>query len=394
MTIATRPRAVLPKPKQSAARTVRRLTETVHGVGPLPAGSPRVDREKGVIFSVRVCGTESDNSRVYLPEALKKAIPLYEGVKVRLNHPKRPLDERDISDTLGWLENVRQGDDGALYADLHFLRSHPYAEALCEAAERNPALVGLSHNADGRGYEDDRGRFVIQEIQTLRSVDVVDQPATSESIFESKGTPVPTTLRALIEASPRKQLFAKHLLEMPEDMADMPVDAPVDAAPPEGDWKSDLVAAIGKLVSSEDEADHKLAQKIMGMLKPGAVAPAETTTEAEGEEGEEEEGEEEEKPKMESRKSAPAPGAVTLTEAKAKRLVKGYRLKESPALIKQLTRLPDDDAALELLEYLQEIGTPAKGTQIRSQGPGSGTPDQPPAKFPTTPDERRKLLAS
>ena len=389
------PRKKLPPPKRPGSPSRRvTLTEIAHGVGPLPVGKPRVDREAGVIYAVRVCGVSSDNSRVYPPDVLKKAIPLYEQVKVRMNHPKRPLDDRDVSDTLGWLENVRQGDDGALYADLHFLHSHPYAEALCEVAERNPSLVGLSHNADGQGREDERGRFVIQEIQAVRSVDLVDRPATSESIFESKETPMPqTTLRQLIEASKAKPLF-KRLLEMPEDEMpplDMPMDAPPEA-PVEGDWKADLVAAIGKLVSSENEEDHKLAQKVMAMLKPQAVAPPEEII-TEEDESEEKDDEEKEEEKMESRRKAKrAAGTVTLTEDKAKRLCKLASVPADAELLEALKGLTEEKA-MSLLEWQQKRSatTPAR-SGVRSQSAG-GTDTTTP-KFPTTPDERRKLLTA
>ena len=114
-------------------------------------GASRVDRAAGVIFGVRVLGRKSDNGREYLPEAIARALPLYEGASVRVNHPKRPDDQRDTEDVLGWLVNVRQSPDGGAVADLHLLTEHSLAARVMEAAERNPRLFGLSHNAQGDG---------------------------------------------------------------------------------------------------------------------------------------------------------------------------------------------------------------------------------------------------
>jgi len=41
-----------------------------------------IDREKGIIKGVKIIGFNSQNGRKYLPEALKDAVPMYEGIKV------------------------------------------------------------------------------------------------------------------------------------------------------------------------------------------------------------------------------------------------------------------------------------------------------------------------
>ncbi len=46
----------------------------------------RVDRQQGVIRGVKILGLQSRNGRVYRPEALVEAAPLYEGAKVNVNH--------------------------------------------------------------------------------------------------------------------------------------------------------------------------------------------------------------------------------------------------------------------------------------------------------------------
>jgi hypothetical protein len=145
----------------------------------------KVDRENGVIHDVLILGHKSRNGRSYLPKALQAAVPMYESRVVNVGHPPRsePSKERTFDDRFGWLENVKQSSDG-LRGDLHYLKADSRAEKFCEAAERNPAMFGLSHNAEGRTVK--RGNeFLVEEIEQVRSVDIVSDPATTRSLFES-----------------------------------------------------------------------------------------------------------------------------------------------------------------------------------------------------------------
>lgn len=332
--------------------------------------SPRVDRAAGVIRGVKVLGLSSPNRHgvegatgtAYAREALQQARPLYEGAAVNCDHPdrKRPHADRSSRDRIGWLSNVEVREDG-LYADLHLLKSDPLTEKVFEAAERNPRLFGLSHNAVGRG-EVRNGKYVIIEIPEVRSVDLVADPGTNRSLFESRNM---KTLREVAEArAPDVRRRLRPLLEM-DGMADLPVgDAAVPEAPAEpGDWKADLVAAIGKLVASEDEADHKLAQKIMAMLKPGAAEPpkAAVTEESDGEESGEEG--EEEKATRESR------------QRRARALCELAGIAPEADLLESLGAMASEDAVLKHLAWLKKqvagAKAPAKGGAPRSQAAGS-----------------------
>lgn len=153
-------------------------------LGPLADGTPRVDRERGVIRRVKVLGLESVNGRRYLREAVKAAVPLYEGASVRINHLHDKDKDRPSEDVFGWLRGVEQDGDGCLYGDLHYLKAHPMADRVAEAAERNPLLYGLSHNAQGEGEPED-GVFVVRKIVEVHSVDLVADPATNKGLFES-----------------------------------------------------------------------------------------------------------------------------------------------------------------------------------------------------------------
>lgn len=146
----------------------------------------RVDREKGVIFGVKVIGNDSKNRRTYPQPVLAKNRPLYERRSVNISHPSKEnaADDRPFESLFGRLESVTE--DGGLRADLHFIKSHPLAEMVCEAAERFPENFGLSHNAHVDWLVKDDGHRVCESINSVRSVDVVCRPATTNGIFESE----------------------------------------------------------------------------------------------------------------------------------------------------------------------------------------------------------------
>lgn len=150
----------------------------------LPSKSMCVDKEQAVIHGVRILGPASLNGRRYTPEAIEKAASLYEDRPVNVDHPDHNAGgQRRVADRFGWLKNVTYRNAG-LEGELHYLKSHPQATAVVEAAERNPALFGLSHNADGRMAK--RGKeYLVEEIVGVRSVDLVADPATTKSLFES-----------------------------------------------------------------------------------------------------------------------------------------------------------------------------------------------------------------
>jgi hypothetical protein len=148
----------------------------------------RVDREAGVIRGVKILGLESRNQRSYLPEALMRAVPLYEGAKVNVNHPKgNPTGPRDYQDRLGTIRRVEARSDEGLFGDLHFNPRHALAEQLIWDAEHAPENVGFSHNVEAQTSR--RGdRVVVEAITRVQSVDLVAGSATTRGLFESSGS--------------------------------------------------------------------------------------------------------------------------------------------------------------------------------------------------------------
>lgn len=143
-----------------------------------------VDVKNGVLHGVKIIGASSRNGREYPAETLRAAAPLYEGVRVNLDHRRKPDSDRPVRDTIGVLRNVAFRN-GGLYGDLHIFKSHPDSAWILERAELAPDSFGLSHAAGGnvsrRG-----GVEVVERIEQVQSVDLVSEPATTAGLFESQ----------------------------------------------------------------------------------------------------------------------------------------------------------------------------------------------------------------
>lgn len=234
-------------------------------------GALAIDREAGEIRGVKLVGLESLNGRSYSPAALRKAIGLYEGAKVNVNHPdKGPASPRDYRDRLGSIHGVeyREGASPGLYGTLRYNPKHAIAEQLLWDAQNNPGVVGFSHNAEGRSSRAG-GKVVVEEITKVRSVDLVADPATTISLRESVEA---MTVAELLESRKTDESPLRPLLEA--FMAAMPTagDAPVPPMPsqPEGEpapsgIREALVAAIAA-AAKEAVSDQSLLDLLKQML--------------------------------------------------------------------------------------------------------------------------------
>ncbi|HEX4132475.1 MAG TPA: hypothetical protein VHZ24_20760 [Pirellulales bacterium] len=157
----------------------------------------RVDRELGVLRGVKILGFESRNGRTYLPEALAGAMPLYEGAKVNVNHPKgSPSAPRDYQDRIGVVRHVVLREREGMFGDFFFNPKHPLAGQLAWDAEHAPENVGFSHNVQARLAR--RGeQVVVEAITRVQSVDLVADPATTRGLFESAQSAVADTIASL-----------------------------------------------------------------------------------------------------------------------------------------------------------------------------------------------------
>lgn len=145
------------------------------------------DTENSVIRGVKLIGFESRNNRTYLPNALRSAVPHYEGVKVNLDHPAKPQDPRSVKDRIGVIRSARFVEGQGVFGDFHYNPKHPAAEQVVWDAENNPSALGFSHNANLQ-VSRKNGKQVVEAIAGVRSADLVADPATTGGFFESEQT--------------------------------------------------------------------------------------------------------------------------------------------------------------------------------------------------------------
>jgi hypothetical protein len=141
---------------------------------------------------------------------MAEAARLYEGAPVNVDHPATERKDRPLAEAFGWIRNVRQ-EQGAVYGDLHYLKSHPQAELVAEAAERNPNRIGLSHHAEGTVRMDGK-QVIVETVERVHSIDLVQTPATNAGLFESE-TRMKTIREGAMEAGEQKALEAEGMGE-------------------------------------------------------------------------------------------------------------------------------------------------------------------------------------
>jgi len=181
----------------------------------------RVDRAAGIIRGVKILGCTSRNGRMYSQTALRNAAGLYESKVVNVDHLRSSSDRRSYQDRIGRLQNVTAREDG-LYGDLHYNPKHALAEQLAWDAEHSPGNVGLSHDATGKIVRRD-GVDTVEEIESVRSVDLVADPASTHGLFEGIDPD-----QAAADAKRKEQLAEEQRLAIPPATrwADgLPIDA-------------------------------------------------------------------------------------------------------------------------------------------------------------------------
>lgn len=263
-------------------------TRTITAVESAPFASSKVNREAGYIDGVLICGVTSRNGRDYPAAVLARDYAKYESAPVNADHG----DESTVGRRLGWFSDVKPGSDGRPRGRLNVLKSHPLAESVFEAAERNPSLFGMSHVAVC-GTKRVNGRETVESINKVLSIDLVADPATTKSLYESfNPTSAPMKFKAFAEAVGTKfPTAAPCLLKfLREEMGDMEMEAPpemataTDAADP---VKAAFSQAMHALVDQFDGGGvdgagllsklkqlMKAAEKMSG-AEPAAPEPAE-----------------------------------------------------------------------------------------------------------------------
>jgi hypothetical protein len=342
----------------------------------------QVDEDKGVIFGVRVIGQFSPNCHnhpgvtegtEYTPACQRDAVALYEGSTIFADHPAKgqPANAtRSVRDPVGVLRNVRaltEGGEAVTRADLHYLKGSAIAAAVVEDVKRGMGIYGLSHNALPAKASVVNGRYVIERLAEVNSVDLVTKPATNKNLWESVA--VSKTFKAVLESwvakksAPRKKV-ARRLLEddgLPAAAMDAPSEAPADADPDEALWGG-FTAAISALLDQykAGDLDAAAATKAIGKY---VKAHAKLTGSAEPAAEEDDEGD---KPMDDKDKKKADETAQENRVLKAKNACLEAGVKPSATLLKALTLLESDEERAALIEE-------AKG-HAAAKKPTSGAP--------------------
>ena len=145
------------------------------------------DSDSGLISGVKILGLTSRNGRIYPPEVLREAAPLYEGAKVNVNHVAKEVARlpRDYRDRIGTVSNVVFKENSGLFADFHYNPNHAQAKQLLWDAHNAPGNVGFSHCVEAV-FHQENDLSVIDKIVRVISVDLVADPATTNGLFESE----------------------------------------------------------------------------------------------------------------------------------------------------------------------------------------------------------------
>lgn len=387
--------------------------------------SSKIDREKGIIYDVIVLGPTSPNTHgienvekgtKYPTTTREKAIPIYEGLHVRIDHVKRPgPDDKDFDpndkgcdDQYGILREVR--DNGQyMLANLHFLTTHPLTPRVLESVDRKLNLYSLSHNAYSVGRIED-GWFVVEEIVEAWSVDLVNKGATTGTLVaerhKRKGDAMKTMkLKSFLRETVMPKLAAvqqKQLkLTLEEDV--LPTDAEVSyddasAADPMEMLAAAFDEAIIAVVRSDGTKEEKLA-KIGDLFDhQDAVITGTATEEADDDEEDDEDDDEEEEGKTSERsrgKPAKKPSRLDRIESKLSELLDGRKVggrdkqpKSKGELIAQTCERFDFTPTRQQRAILESqdrrsipsvIASMATGSKVRG-ATGGGTDDQTPAE--------------
>lgn len=149
-----------------------------------------IDREKGIVYGVRVLNAESKNARTYPEPVRAKAVQLYVA-PCNLGHHYDPVTmipvEAPPEKRFGRHTNPRVAD-GGIVTDFRFNPEHSFAKPFLWNVEHDPDALCFSHLARVQWHpkRDDKGRLVAESILEVASIDLVTDGGTTDGIFESR----------------------------------------------------------------------------------------------------------------------------------------------------------------------------------------------------------------
>jgi len=166
-------------------------TATVNITEGFAAQKEQPDLETGIVRGVKILGFESKNGRTYPAPVMRAGVACYEGAKVNFDHPTsgNPHEPRQYKDRFGVIRDARFTEGAGIFGDLHFNPKHGLAPQFAWDVKNNPNSLGFSHNATLRlGAANAKGQTVVEQICSVKHVDLVADPATTSSLFESENS--------------------------------------------------------------------------------------------------------------------------------------------------------------------------------------------------------------
>ena len=141
-----------------------------------------IDHDTGIVHNVALAGRHSRNGYQYTEEALKKAVEIYNGKPVFLDHSAKPSAPRlrSTRDFVGTIVNSRYSDN-RIRSDIQTLKTEA-GRTFLSLAESKSSTLGMSHVV--LAERSDNG-LQVEKIHDVISVDAVVFPATAATFQES-----------------------------------------------------------------------------------------------------------------------------------------------------------------------------------------------------------------
>jgi hypothetical protein len=167
-----------------------------------------VDRTESTVDGVKLMGWESKNKRRFSEAARQEIFSLCENAKINVNHNTADLSApRNYGDRFGFVMSRTREADG-IYGKVKVNPKHPLAEQFFWDAEHAPQNCGFSPvYAPKKTSRDREGFLLVEGVSRVSSIDLVADPATTNSLKESQGND------AMSEAILAETLAAKTDLE-------------------------------------------------------------------------------------------------------------------------------------------------------------------------------------
>jgi hypothetical protein len=157
-----------------------------------------VDRAESTVDGVKLMGWESKNKRRFSETARQEIFSLCENAKINVNHNTADLSApRNYGDRFGFVvSRTREGD--GIYGKVKVNPKHPLAEQFFWDAEHAPQNCGFSPvYAPKKTSRDREGFLLVEGVSRVSSIDLVADPATTNSLKESQeGNPMSEQLLA------------------------------------------------------------------------------------------------------------------------------------------------------------------------------------------------------